>query len=541
VWPLSMSDRIPSSSIEKAFHVLSLDDERQTFHPVLWTETAEPQNEKSTHLNDERISQVWFTGVHSNVGGGYPDDALSYVSLDWIMREASNRGLRYIPGAHAQVKAELSTYGPIYDSRKGIGGYYRYCPRKIKKLIDDPYHDVKVARPKIHESVFARIASGNDHYAPIVLPGAYAIVNASGAISGPTLETTSQAAARSIDQEQAWDIVWKRRVVYFLTLLASGFLLLTPALFETSIDGACLSDHFCQISKLLTWLKPLLPAFTDRWTDAFRSNPGWFAAGVPILAFMLLWSARLKTAIRDKMRLIWNSIVTPPATPAPAAPRGFIYWLRTCKWYQAFFHGLTRFVVPALFAITFYYCVFALLSRIETSGANAIFGAICAESKDPKLISSMESFSFEINNPCSASGYLLQKGVQYRLWIQVDKQAPWSDTSIATDLAGFSFNEMTWPMYLALPFRRWLTEPWLKPIARIGSHSNDEYVLEPSRPFAAGETRDHLYTEIRARRDGELFLYVNDALVLWPGLHFYGNNHGKAIVKIAQIEPAAAP
>jgi hypothetical protein len=27
-------------------------------------------------LKDERISQVWFAGVHSNVGDGYPDDAL---------------------------------------------------------------------------------------------------------------------------------------------------------------------------------------------------------------------------------------------------------------------------------------------------------------------------------------------------------------------------------------------------------------------------------------------------------------------------------
>ena len=49
--------------------------------------------------------------------------------------------------------------------------------------------------------------------------------------------------------------------------------------------------------------------------------------------------------------------------------------------------------------------------------------------------------------------------------------------NIATDVAGFSRDKMTWPMYLALPFRRALTEPWFKPIARIGSRSNDEYVL----------------------------------------------------------------
>jgi hypothetical protein len=28
-----------------------------------------------------RITQVWFAGVHSNVGGGYPEDRLSLVPL----------------------------------------------------------------------------------------------------------------------------------------------------------------------------------------------------------------------------------------------------------------------------------------------------------------------------------------------------------------------------------------------------------------------------------------------------------------------------
>jgi uncharacterized protein (DUF2235 family) len=537
VWPISMEDRVPCSSIVKAFHALSLDDERQSFHPVLWTEAGESQNSTSTHLDKERISQVWFAGVHSNVGGGYPDDSLSYVSLGWMMQEAEKRGLRFRHCASELIKAELSENGPINDSRKGVSGYYRYNPRKIARLIDDSYHEVKIARPKIHESVFDRIASGSDRYAPIVLPGDYAVVKAAGAIQPPTLETPSQAAARSVNQERAWDIVWTRRVVYFLTLLASGFLLLFPAIFKTAIDGACLSDYFCQISKPLAWVKPMLPAFTDRWIDAFRSNPGWFAAGVAVLALMLLWSARLKTAIRDEMRRIWDDVVASPAAsvPTPTPPSSFIYWLRTRRWYQSFFHGLTRYVVPLLFAIAFYYCAFAVSSRMEIGAAGAI-GAICKASENTRPVTSTASFPFETNNPCAASGYLLQEGVRYRLWIQIDEHAPWSDAGIATDLAGFSSSKMTWLMYFGLPFRRWLTEPWFKPVARIGPHGNDEYVLDPSCPFTEGEKRDRLCTEIRARRDGELFLYVNDAVFLWPWPHTYGNNSGTATVTIKRIE-----
>ena len=31
--------------------------------------------------------------MHSNVGGGYPDDSLAHVSLTWILSEARRRGL----------------------------------------------------------------------------------------------------------------------------------------------------------------------------------------------------------------------------------------------------------------------------------------------------------------------------------------------------------------------------------------------------------------------------------------------------------------
>lgn len=63
ILPLELPDRTFShEKIERACHALSLDDERTTFHPVLWNEKDAPK---------EKLSQVWFSGVHSNVGGGY--------------------------------------------------------------------------------------------------------------------------------------------------------------------------------------------------------------------------------------------------------------------------------------------------------------------------------------------------------------------------------------------------------------------------------------------------------------------------------------
>ena len=75
-----------SIRIKRACHALSLDDERTTFHPVLW-------NEKN--VSPDVLTQVWFAGVHSNVGGGYPDDSLAHIPLYWIMTEAQSRGLAF--------------------------------------------------------------------------------------------------------------------------------------------------------------------------------------------------------------------------------------------------------------------------------------------------------------------------------------------------------------------------------------------------------------------------------------------------------------
>ena len=41
-----------------------------------------------------RISQVWFAGAHSNVGGGYPKQGMSLVALDWMLAEAEHAGAR---------------------------------------------------------------------------------------------------------------------------------------------------------------------------------------------------------------------------------------------------------------------------------------------------------------------------------------------------------------------------------------------------------------------------------------------------------------
>src|ERR1700730_13833914 len=90
ICPLELPSTEFNSKIKKARHALAIDDERATFHPVLWDEDLTNINPAGAvrDTTQEKLLQVWFTGMHANVGGGYPDDSLANVSLSWILAEA---------------------------------------------------------------------------------------------------------------------------------------------------------------------------------------------------------------------------------------------------------------------------------------------------------------------------------------------------------------------------------------------------------------------------------------------------------------------
>jgi uncharacterized protein (DUF2235 family) len=80
IWSLELPNHTLSDRVDRACQALALDEERTTFAPVLWDESGTELPDKT---EKETASQVWFSGVHSNVGGGYPDDSLANVSLNW--------------------------------------------------------------------------------------------------------------------------------------------------------------------------------------------------------------------------------------------------------------------------------------------------------------------------------------------------------------------------------------------------------------------------------------------------------------------------
>jgi uncharacterized protein (DUF2235 family) len=69
--------------VQNAFHAVAIDERRREFPPTLWTPPFTPA---------QRVEQVWFAGVHCDVGGGYPETGLSGIALGWMLKNALSCG-----------------------------------------------------------------------------------------------------------------------------------------------------------------------------------------------------------------------------------------------------------------------------------------------------------------------------------------------------------------------------------------------------------------------------------------------------------------
>ena len=134
VWPMSFADRDPSDRLRIFRHALSLDDKRPTFRRPVEQVVEKKRQAEAKALDTHRGPEVWFAGVHANVGGGYPDDGLAITALKWMMDEAAAQGLRFERLIHDEIVAHVNPDGEEYDSRSGIAGYYRYGPRRVSAL-----------------------------------------------------------------------------------------------------------------------------------------------------------------------------------------------------------------------------------------------------------------------------------------------------------------------------------------------------------------------------------------------------------------------
>jgi uncharacterized protein (DUF2235 family) len=79
-------DKTPPAIVLTARQAVAIDERRWDFRPQIWRGPAPGRPPGS-------LAQVWFPGVHSNVGGGYDNDGLADNALMWLLDQAHAAGL----------------------------------------------------------------------------------------------------------------------------------------------------------------------------------------------------------------------------------------------------------------------------------------------------------------------------------------------------------------------------------------------------------------------------------------------------------------
>lgn len=166
-----------NSSVDIVRHAVSLDERRAAFRSNVFKgdDSSLPQSGR------KRVMNVWFPGVHSDIGGGYAwaESGLAMMAFDWMVREARAFGLKVDelqyksllegcpPSATAKIHESLDgawkgmEYLPArrfdWKQKKTI---WRYQPNKSRTMIESPI---------LHRSVQVRYDKLSD-YRPPALP-----------------------------------------------------------------------------------------------------------------------------------------------------------------------------------------------------------------------------------------------------------------------------------------------------------------------------------------------------------------------------------
>ena len=168
---MSCSRTEPSTPrIARAVHIVSLDEDRVAFEPTLINRDQ---------ANPGRITEVWFPGVHSDIGGGYWHDGLADVGLSYMIKafhDAMGDSIKISDATSSEAIRERFTEqgdilklldvddilvhpnvtGMVHRHTSGAG---KFLPKDVRKVCvrdDDKPLSSGVARPLVHHSVKAR-------------------------------------------------------------------------------------------------------------------------------------------------------------------------------------------------------------------------------------------------------------------------------------------------------------------------------------------------------------------------------------------------
>ncbi len=184
-----------NASVEMVRHAVAIDERRTMFQPELWTPGQaywggpfQPRNPEEIRPQDVR--EVWFAGVHADVGGGYPENESGQIKipLRWMIKETKPAGLIYrrrmvdelVEGRGDPKYVIPDATVPLHDSMRKLWPAVEWLPRKIPQTsfrndgkpggfyLPRRDHRLIPRDALLHNSVKERLDAGG--YAPPNLP-----------------------------------------------------------------------------------------------------------------------------------------------------------------------------------------------------------------------------------------------------------------------------------------------------------------------------------------------------------------------------------
>jgi uncharacterized protein (DUF2235 family) len=181
--PLKLPFVTNNPDIEIGRHAVAIDERRAFFRNHLWRLS----DDAATPSGPKDMKQVWFAGVHSDVGGGYleSESSLSKIPLNWMVQEAKVNGLRIDAIREAEVLGGSGgkyvapdPNGIAHESLTGLWNLAEFVPKQ--------HYDWTTGRtgyrmnlyrrrtipPKslVHDSVFKRSGNYSARVPPDAIP-----------------------------------------------------------------------------------------------------------------------------------------------------------------------------------------------------------------------------------------------------------------------------------------------------------------------------------------------------------------------------------
>jgi uncharacterized protein (DUF2235 family) len=110
-WRFSFHDTQLNTCVDNCFHAVAIDEKRMTFVATMWEQPFNLDGVVPT------VQQVWFPGVHGDIGGGYSENELSTNVRDWMIARLRELKVEFLPHVDPDPKQRKSL-GKIHESRK---------------------------------------------------------------------------------------------------------------------------------------------------------------------------------------------------------------------------------------------------------------------------------------------------------------------------------------------------------------------------------------------------------------------------------------